>query len=283
MPEKSTQVSMMHRIYSQSSYVVAWVGPEDEHTEAGLRAIRTLSKHVDQIRDSNIKPYDGTDGQNYQDAGVPVIPCVDWNGLASIYQRQWFRRSWIAQEAILPDVVIMYRGTHQLSHHDLGIIASILGHNYGKLSLGFSLTYVPTDEIAVTVEWHMGELFKLRDSLYFSRAADTEDEREARRENFQLQRLIHNFETFLVSDPRDKIFALYVIINQTSEKRMVANYQQPTNAVFTVATRRIIQQSGDISIICPWTNMAERRPGLPSWVPDYQLVTGDHIRDYDVD
>lgn len=281
--EKGQQVSMMDRIYSHSSYVVAWLGPEDDHTAAGLRAFRTLRRHVDALKESHIVPYDGNDKQTYEDGGIPLVPREEWDGLASIYQRQWFRRAWIAQEAILPDVLLMYIGSHQISYHDLGTIAVALGQQYGKLNHGFSSSYVPGGEIAVSVEWNMAELFKSRDGLYFSRTAATEDERRAYRERFQLHRLIYNLETFLASDPRDKIFSLYGIINEISEDKMVADYQQSVVTVFTVATRRIIMQSGDLGIINAWTNMAARRPGLPSWVPDFELFTGNQVPDYEAD
>jgi hypothetical protein len=281
--EKGQQVSMMDRIYSRSAYVVAWLGPEDEHTAAGLRAFRTLRRHTDALKESSIVPYDGSDKQSYEAAGIPLVPREEWDGLASIYQRQWFRRAWIAQEAILPDVLLLYIGSHQIGHHDLGTIAVALGQLYGKLNHGFSSRYVPGGEIAVSVEWNMAELFNSRDSLYFSRTAATEDERRAYRERFQLHRLIYNLETFLVSDPRDKIFSLYGIINEISEEKMVADYQQSVVTVFTVATRRIITQSGGLSIINAWTNMAYRRPGLPSWVPDFELFTGNQVPDYEAD
>lgn len=281
--EKGQQVSMMDRIYSHSSYVVAWLGPEDEHTAAGLRAFRTLRRHTDALKESSIVPYDGNDKESYEAAGVPLVPRGEWDGLASIYQRQWFRRAWIAQEAILPDVLLMYIGSDQIGYHDLGTIAMTLGQLYGKLNHGFSSSYVPGGEIAVSVEWNMAELFKSRDSLYFSRTSATEDERRAYRERFQLHRLIYNLETFLASDPRDKIFSLYGIINEIAEEKMVADYRQSVFTVFTTATRRIIMQSGGLSIINAWTNMAKRRPGLPSWVPDFELFTGNQVPDYEAD
>lgn len=281
--EKGSQVSMMDRIYSESSYVVAWLGPEDKHLDAGLRALGTLRGHVDQFWESNIQSFNGDDKENYETAGVPLIPRAEWDGLASIYQRQWFRRSWIVQEAVLPDVLIMYCGTKQLDCHDLGTIALALRHNEGKLNTGRSSTYVPMDEVAVSVEWNMAELFRWRENLFHTRYHGTKDEQLAYRKRFNLDQLVRNFGTFLASEAKDRIFSLYGIINTVAEDRLVADYHQSVSTVFTMATRRIIMESGDISLINTWTDMSKRQPGLPSWVPDFNLISGAQVPNYDAD
>lgn len=269
--EKGTQVSMMDLIYSRASFVVAWLGPEDSHTEAGLRALGTLSRHADKFRQSQIEPFAGTDEIHYKDATIPLITKGEWDGLASIYQRQWFRRAWIVQEAVLPDTLIAYCGRHMLSIHELGVVAESIRIAEARSGTSLSRSYAPLNDIAVSVEWNMAEVFKWRENMYWTHRAETEEVRRKYREAFTLGRLVGDFRTFLASDARDKVFSLGGILNAFGGERSGANYRRSTASVYAEATRRIISEEGNLQVLASCAHDVENPRELPSWVTDFAV------------
>ncbi|MBE3041473.1 HET domain-containing protein, partial [Candidatus Bathyarchaeota archaeon] len=269
--EKSAQVSMMDLIYTRATFVIAWLGLEDAHTTAGVKALNTLSTHLERFQESKIEPFSGADKKNYEAAGIPLISLGGWDGLASIYQRQWFRRSWIAQEAVLPYTLLAYCGAHALSIDDLGVVARALRVVEARCKTSGSKSFTPLDEIAVSVEWNMAEVYKWREKMYGTRMQTSGEGRRRYREEFTLGRLVGDFRTFLSSDPRDKIFSLGGILNSFTGERPGADYRRDVASVYTGAARRIIREEGDLYILGSRAGDGGLE-GLPSWVPDFAVL-----------
>lgn len=270
--EKSAQVSMMDRIYSNAAYAVAWLGPPDERSSLGLQTLSTLTEHLEGFRASRIEPFGGYDKANYADAGVPFIPWAEWAALAGIYQRQWFRRAWIVQEAILPPILLMYLGDTYISWYDLGNVADALRHSKAKLGASGSTAFVPLHDAAVAVEWNMGEVHKYRTNRNMALRRDVDAaEVRASRSLFVLRELVFNFWTFLASDPRDKVFALYGVINAFADRRLMTDYRRSLVDVYTATTRQLILDAGNLSALSACVYPVQRRDDLPSWVLDFSL------------
>ncbi|KAH6900147.1 heterokaryon incompatibility protein-domain-containing protein [Thelonectria olida] len=270
MDEKSAQVSIMDRIYSRATFVLAWLGPEDEDTETGLGTLTTLAVHVEEFQESRIVPYGGDDKENYEAASIPFISWSDWISLATIFQRQWFKRAWIVQEAILPGTLLMYCGKHKVAWRELGPVAEALRRNEAKLGTSRSKKFVPENQIAVPVEWNMAEIYKYRTFMNAAMGSDT-GKASRYKDVFTLEELIHCFWTFLATDPRDKIFSLHGILNVFAEKRLESDYRKSIESVYTGAARQIILEARNLGLLSSCIVSQERRQGLPSWVPDFGL------------
>lgn len=268
--EKSAQVSIMDRIYSVATYVTAWLGPHDEHSQTGITTLNTLHDHLKQFQESPIESFGGYDKDNYTTAGVPFISWPEWISLASVYQRQWFRRAWIVQEAVLPTVLLMYIGDSTLSWSHLGEVSEALRRNEAKLGTGGSTAFVPPEDAAVPVEWNMAEVFKWRTNKSNANRTDI-DNAEAFRNLFTLREMVYNFWTFLASDPRDKVFAFYGVLNLFAMKRQNADYHLSLATVYTAAARRLIQEEGSLKTLLSCVYPLQRRSDLPTWVPDFSL------------
>jgi hypothetical protein len=46
---------MMDRIYLSAVYVIAWLGPPDEHSDLGIKTLNTLHSHLKQFKESDIE------------------------------------------------------------------------------------------------------------------------------------------------------------------------------------------------------------------------------------
>jgi Heterokaryon incompatibility protein (HET)/Ankyrin repeats (many copies) len=149
--DKSVQVAMMDRIYSSATYVIAWLGPPDEHSDVAIQTLNTLQSHIKEFKASQIEPFSGKDKDKYAEAGVPYISWREWNSLGSLYQRQWFRRAWIVQEAILPTALLVYIGEKAIPWQYLGQVSEAIQYGEAKLGTTMSTSFVPTWDVAVPV------------------------------------------------------------------------------------------------------------------------------------
>ncbi|KAI1640004.1 heterokaryon incompatibility protein-domain-containing protein [Biscogniauxia mediterranea] len=267
--EKSAQVTMMDRVYSVATYVVAWLGPPDEHSDVGIQTLNKLQSHLKEFRESGIEPFSGKDKEKYAEAGVPYVSRQQWVGLASLFQRQWFRRAWIVQEAVLPEALLVYLGGNSIPWRHLGQVSEAIRYQEAKLGTATSTSFNPVQDAAVPVVWNMAEVSKWR--RLKTSSGDRYDTAEEHRKFFTLPHLVYNFWTFMASDPRDKVFAYYGFLNLFAAERRQTDYRLPLATVYTMATREIIENEGNLQVLSACVYHMRRRDGLPSWVPDFSL------------
>ncbi|KAH7074281.1 heterokaryon incompatibility protein-domain-containing protein [Paraphoma chrysanthemicola] len=96
IPERNAQVAEMVTIYRTASWVVVWLGPGDEDTNAAMDYI----KH--RYDRNNNRPY-------------------PWAGLSNVFLRPWWSRIWVVQEVIAGDGVSVLCGEKKycVPWHDL--------------------------------------------------------------------------------------------------------------------------------------------------------------------
>lgn len=267
--EKSAQVTLMDRIYTSAVYVVAWLGCADQYSTDGLNILNLLSKHAKEFEESSIEPFSSKNKESYVDAGIPLITTSDWKALVSVFQRQWFRRAWIVQEAVLNDALLVYLGDKCIEWRQLGQVAEAIRYQEAKLGSSGSSQYVPSGHVNVSVMWNMAEVAKWRQN----RAAihDGGEREKQARELFTMRHVVYNFWTFLATDPRDKVFAHYGLLNSFTSDRKQTDYSLSVPQVYAKATRELIVSEGNLRTLTCCVYVGNRRADLPSWVPDYSL------------
>ena len=101
MKERSTQVSRMSDIYSRSTRVNVWLGPESEDSVLAMRTLIELSEVIDlDLETQTFVPVN--DPGNWVDRHT-VLPFSDaqLNAICNLFNRPWFERLWVWQEARL--------------------------------------------------------------------------------------------------------------------------------------------------------------------------------------
>lgn len=278
LDEKSIQVTMMDQVYSLATHVVAWLGPQDENTAEGINTMKLLTRHLPHFEESQIAPYSGTDKDQYEKCGIPLIPASSWTALASILQRQWFRRVWIVQEAVLPLTLIMYIGSDLVPWYDLGKLAEAIRRQEAKLGSTRSTRFEPADSVGVPVEWNMAEMFKWRSNISRARR-EADPSAKSYADLFVLDNLLSCFWTFKATDARDKIFSLYGLLNRFANSRYGSDYRHSVQTVYTMATRQVLAETGTLDILSQCVYSDDKIAGLPSWVPDYSIGAVNAVPD----
>ena len=86
--------------------------------------------------------------------------------------------------------------------------------------------------------------------------------------------LVHGSWTLHTSDPQDKVFALYGILNSAAGLgyRWVADYTRPVEDCYAQHTKRIMEETQNLRILSSVQDRSVRRiPTLPTRDPDYSL------------
>lgn len=114
--ERSHQVVLMHEIYRKTSRTVIWLGESDSSTAAAFSSLKlihdqmcTESENGQELREvlygkSNIFQYSTTKLPN---------DC-DFAALRTFYERTWFGRLWVVQEAALCTSGIVVCGKYEM-------------------------------------------------------------------------------------------------------------------------------------------------------------------------
>jgi len=264
--ERNSQVAMMGRIYSASSYTLGWLGREDDST---LAAVDTLSKIVsmgNRLSQSSIIPYRTGDSLAFELEGLPHISINEWDALAALVSRQWFRRIWVIQEVVFAKHIIIYCGQYEIRWADLLRFSNEITSCYGRAGFVSSEIYIPLDDVATSVEYHLTQLNWLQGN-----ALSRDPEQSCKQ--FSLQGLIMATLPFLATDPRDKIFALFSLSSLHPTAPIVArpDYSESLEICYARATRGVIHRLGDLSVLSWVQDSSIRNHDLPSWVPDFSL------------
>ena len=97
LAEKSSQISIMGKIYQRAYKVLAWLGQEDQHAKPAYQLIRTLTRlsyltvSHSSMAGAKLTP------QVFRDAGIEVSD-LPWESLASLFRRPYWSRMWVIQE-----------------------------------------------------------------------------------------------------------------------------------------------------------------------------------------
>ena len=108
LAERATQVQLMGRIYKSAHVVFAWVGKDDRLSVLAYSA-------MDMILDFDATRLHAQDSSYPKQevvtlSSIPGLTVVHWFALFALFQRLWFRRAWVAQEAVFAKNIVMVCG-----------------------------------------------------------------------------------------------------------------------------------------------------------------------------
>jgi hypothetical protein len=95
LEEKTAQVTMMHRIYSQAHQVLACIGPSDTHSDVVLRAARNVDMFVQHLAKDEFGMIDKSDWDPPLDETAAAQLLDHYNQFS---MRPYFTRVWVLQE-----------------------------------------------------------------------------------------------------------------------------------------------------------------------------------------
>ncbi|KAJ4288049.1 hypothetical protein N0V90_012065 [Kalmusia sp. IMI 367209] len=121
LEEKSQQVSIMGDLYTKSAMTWVWLGERDQFSKDAFDVLQNLANQSDGANDESLEILD-VDNELLVSSGLPDTNSWKWFAVFALFQRQWFRRSWVVQEAALSSRIIFQCGS--LNMPSWGIVSA---------------------------------------------------------------------------------------------------------------------------------------------------------------
>ena len=259
--ERNQQVTLMGHIYRKAKRVIVWVGEKDEKTEKAINVIHQLGRVPEDHADRDRRDIQREVHAKVQKLASQVVKPAD-DPITPLFDRSWFHRMWTIQEVTLcaGNKVVLWCGDIELPWLNMILAIDSLSHNryrwsrwYEAMSLQRALTM---NLIAhrypgakAMMDDNAGD--KHNDPLAFNILVQAREKKS--------------------SDPKDKIFALYSILQELEVLLPAPDYNKPVEDVYREATIAAITYDKNLYVLY-YAPSDNRRDDLASWVPDWSDI-----------
>lgn len=257
MLERSSQVALMRVIYHRATQVIAWLGTEDRYTEKAFDLIETIfAKTVS--ADNTFKADAGTiwNQQAMEKLGLPRFPSSEWEALARLFERPYFRRLWVVQELVVSADAVAWCGRQSVQWALIEHAAKLL------ISSGWlrALQELYGVKVRPSFVQTIGNC-----KLHFHKT------RGGR--GMELAFLLCSTRRFETTDPRDKVIALIGLTRDAHEyESSMTGYSKSIVDLCRDTTGQLISTKRSLLLLSSVEDSVDRTFNeLPSWVPDYSV------------
>ncbi|KAF5238811.1 hypothetical protein FAUST_5314 [Fusarium austroamericanum] len=260
--ERSAQVQLMRYIYQYAVFVIAWLGPADEHSPIAIAMLKELADCVDftneenDILDNRITfkkdKYElimRRNSDNSHDWTKPMpFSERQWEAVASLISRSWFRRLWVRQEILLAgkDTILLVGGESLLWMHFIAAIEVIAAKR---------------EALAGTINFDLHMMIEFANARSFSVLRHVRD-------FFSLVAATHACE---VTEPRDRVYALLGLAEGGFTSEIDIDYRKSVKDVQRDALVRASTYHQDLRLLALCESASE-----PTWIPDLEKL--QHLR-----
>jgi hypothetical protein len=208
--ERNRQVTNMTMIYEQATEAVVWLGLAFEDSDLAIQLVHELYQH-----------HESTEWITERFSNPDMKQKLE--SLADLFERNYWRRIWIVQELTVAKEIVFYCGDSSIEAKRLLGVQQLFLQIYNfdgfpkDLLLDFfqgnlsARTRLRKNGIQAMYHWEQ-ELVYTEPSFYTC--------------------LLHHYNKES-SDPRDMIYGLAALANQTSKYKVEVDYNLSTKDVFT--------------------------------------------------
>lgn len=181
-----------------------------------------------------------------------------WTHFGSLFQRSWFERTWVIQEAAHATNLVVRCGTCEMPFDRFKEAALWIHAKHRRLSLGPDI-YLFTPKLLII--------------------ASIRAEQRSRRRKADLLLYLELCRHLKATDARDKIYALANLVDTdvSKEERKVGiftpDYNMPADQLYMRTTKWQIMDSGKLDILgcSSQLHVSPSNLDLPSWCPDWSV------------
>ena len=250
--EKSSQVRLMYKIYSQATKVVAYLGDEADDSELIPPLLEDMIS-----RDLFDKGSVGSLARS-RFSNEMLGP------LAALMCRPWFRRAWIIQEFLAAKDIVMVRDSWEV-HWATLYKAVDNSYSFSELSLNFG---------AITDENKIKSNLTSRGSIAFSTLDMGRDRTRAENGDSRIySSLLDLFELYQDKEAtrkRDHLFALLSLANDTDDSAFDPDYAEPFEKIVRRYAGAFIRQKHCFRLLVS-AGLNSEPSRFPTWIPDWTI------------
>jgi hypothetical protein len=245
--ERAQQVGMMKDIYTKAIHVVIWLGKE---TAEDPDAFTLLSRFEKLFAEKGLVDV-GTVENFLYGLALPVQESKEWTALVRFFQRPWFQRIWVLQEAVMARRMTVACGSHLVGWTLIHQVALSVQRS-GVLGAYQVDPHAPGVGCVVVIG-------KLKNAHELAHIKD-----------WTLLELLRLTRKYYATDPRDKVFALHGVVTDSESIGASVDYSKSPEEVYTdVAVHELMQRKTLLCLANAGISKAPENPKLPSWVADW--------------
>lgn len=276
--DKTQQVQLFHRIYSQATRTLIWLGPDELDPRQSLRDAPkliqeglTFARTLTTYSDSQASGTGNVVAQRPEDI-PPSLLDHDWSFLKAIFSRPWFGRKWIVQEvALAKDVMVAIGGGVRFPWRDLAMLSDVLLALDASSALVRNLSQADRqtspESLGIGTTWG--------GAMYNANMIMTIQNHRA--DSTLLDAVVATM-GFQCTDPHDCVYGISSLPGQGP--MMSADYTVSVRETFTRFAEICLVEGQSLKVLglapdklmFPVQRDIERLPELPSWVPDLRLI-----------
>ncbi|KAH8806055.1 heterokaryon incompatibility protein-domain-containing protein [Xylogone sp. PMI_703] len=283
--ERSSQVALMPKIYSNAAEVIVWLGRGGEDSLAALEIQNNFAGPIfdlvteGKLTEADLQSHDPNDDSYLEEFGLKVTMLDVWFAWTQFFRRSWFYRRWTLQETALANSIEVLCGDQRLDWYKLGFLVK-----YFRISRWgqYLRRYMATG-------YQPGRALLAREFIesVLSDPRSWKSECIASYNSFGIGavwvEILYRSCMLQCSDARDMIYSILGIVenivDQMPELRdshtLTANYNISAVEVYQRVIKICIETVPDLSILSLVQDPNRRSiSGLPSWVPDLYGMAG---------
>jgi hypothetical protein len=267
LTERKNQVQLMHDIYSSAKKVVAYLGPEADHSELIpqlFTKINSALRNTKNIENEALLEKMHCTPWALKLYGLPPSGDVLWEALRKFLSRPWFSRVWILQEALAARNLEILCGTWFTSaEYVFEILLCSIGHRFPGLN--FSLeSNKPWEQPNIRGCSQVVLMHELGICTWMFRSPEQEPK------EWSLIEVLERSRYASASDPRDRVFALLNLCKEGKDGRFQPDYTETVRETF-IRTAEFLIDSGQGAKVLLNAFLSDPSMNLPSWVPDWSF------------
>lgn len=254
--EKAQQIDLMANIFNSAAQVVAYLGEEED--DCGL-ALQTLMQI--KFRASAPKTWPSflpEVPQSWGDGYIPAAKDAAWNMIKALFNRLWFRRAWVIQEAVVAAKITVVCGAWAIEWNDLVMAVENCDRD---IKTG-------------------GEEYQSHVDMFNSfRVLVKRPEDFGKNDGWAMLSLLDFFRYVQATRQRDRLFALLnLAADKTEDPGFRQDYDSPFEAIVIRYGKAFVKQGRTLTMLYH-AGLSSKRPLLetedpdrfPSWIPDWTI------------
>ena len=267
--ERSHQVSMMRRIYSQCNGCIIYMGEEYDNSELVPGFQDQLCMAYTQLwQDEGFRFGDSVMELRHDSySSIPAEDDPGWPALRRFMTRPWFRRVWVIQEFALPKEITMMCGEWQMPGTMLGTLL-FLAERIPITRLKFHLETPALNQLATEGMNRAAEHMETRCRCGHFPGPEPEEIiiGPERRPLLHLLNLARNCDSH---DPRDRVYGVLGLATDVDASDVVVDYSKGPLEIALDVARHLIKKGDAYKMLQLVGSLDGPRRDWPSWLPEW--------------
>lgn len=243
IPERGSQVGIMGQVYAKASAVVVWLGPSDAVTLEAVEFLKTIFQGYirSTLTTKGHLPFaDTLDAEEWNKVVYPKLIRV----LSHFFNYPWFRRVWVVQELWLSQKAVICCGDETLTWESVMLANYWMNDAEGGGFAGISQEPLPS----------LWSSIAEKQNIASARSSSSPGCDATPSSRMKILDLVLDGLVLRATDPRDKIFALLGLGEETYRKSemshlLLPDYSKSTSQVYSDFTRWWINTYKSLAIL----------------------------------